>query len=45
MSESRQEKRILHQLFEISVILKGVYGVAEICHGTGILFLNRHRVQ
>ena len=41
---ARVIKKLLHQLFEISVILKGVYGLTEIVLGTIILFFNRHIV-
>jgi uncharacterized membrane protein len=44
MSETRGTKKILHELFEVSVILKGIYGVAEIILGTTILFFSRHFV-
>ena len=37
-------RKLLHQLFEISVVLKGVYGALEIALGTIILFFNRHLV-
>lgn len=44
MPESRETKHLLHELFEISVVLKGVYGALEITLGTIILFFNRHFV-
>lgn len=44
MTESRETRHVLHELFEISVLLKGAYGIVEIILGTVILFFNRHFV-
>src|SRR6185295_2336831 len=44
MPDTTRIKKLLHQLFEISVILKGVYGVTEILLGWVILFYNRHLI-
>ncbi len=44
MPGNKQISRLLHELFEISVVLKGVYGFAEIVLGSIILFFNRHFV-
>ena len=45
MPESRETKHILHEFFEISVILKGIYGLAEVVLGTTVLFFSRDFVR
>ncbi|MBI3573617.1 DUF2127 domain-containing protein [Candidatus Kaiserbacteria bacterium] len=44
MTKSSTIRKLLHQLFEISVVLKGIYGSAEIVLGLIILFFSRHLV-
>ncbi|MDE2079242.1 MAG: DUF2127 domain-containing protein [Patescibacteria group bacterium] len=42
MHESRSVRRVLHDLFEVSVIVKGIDGLLEILLGSVILFVDRH---
>jgi uncharacterized membrane protein len=44
MRESRSVRKILHDFFEVSVIIKGIDGVLEVTLGAVILFVDRHIV-
>lgn len=44
MPETSSERRVLHDLFELSVYFKGAYSFLELLLGIAIVFINRHLV-
>ncbi|MBV9349318.1 MAG: DUF2127 domain-containing protein [Patescibacteria group bacterium] len=44
MEETPQERKLFHELFEITILIKAVYGVLEILLGIVILFFSRHLI-